>query len=344
MQQKWLASLAPWTAKNVDGVLALVVSVVIVVLELISSLAPDKSNPGGWLANNMDNVLNSGIILVLGVLAVTILRDRHRKEEVDDEVRALAEQGANLVPAVEALRTQFEGVSKALDDSAMVRVLNHAEVAQALAEGRRSTDRWLFRGGTGTYMRAVTLGDCIANARRDRRSLLVRLEIIDPTNVEVCATYARFRRSLSVDQTEWTPERARRESYATIVAAAWHRQRYELLDIEVGLSPVMPTLRWDLSSRSLLITHEGPRGVALLVESGKLLYDYTQTELRKSFEQTRRVPLDRARNVQLSDEPARSEVLKLFATLDMPLPASFINADIDDIVNRTLHAENPYDR
>jgi hypothetical protein len=224
----------------------------------------------------------------------------------------------------------------------MVRALSSAQVHQALTEGRRSTDRWLFRGGTGTFIRAVTLPDCVANARRERRALLVRLEIIDPTNVEVCGTYSRFRRSLAVDQTDWTLERTQRESYASILAAVWYRQRYGLLDIEVGLSQVMPTLRWDLSARSLIITQESPHGLALMVENGKLLYEYTQTELRKSFEQARRVPLELARNVQLSDEPGVHEVVKVFGALEMPLPTSFLDADLEDIVARALHAENPY--
>jgi hypothetical protein len=322
-----MSRLLAWLGKNIDGVVALIASAVIVVLDV-------SSNPSA-------GTLDGGILLVLGILAVTMLRDRSRKDEAEQEMRDYVRRAAELGPTVEKLQAKVDNVADALNDSAMVRVLSRVEIHQALEEARRDTDRWLFRGGTGMYIRAVTLPGCVASARRDRRALMVRLEIIDPTSDEVCQTYARFRRSLSGNQTEWTTERTRREAYATIIAAAWHRDQYELLDVEVALSRVMPTLRMDLSARSLIITHEGPRP-ALLVQSGKLLYDYTQTDLRKSFEQARRVPLEQARHLPFSEEPKPAEVVKFFAALDLPLPSSFLDSDIDDIVQRALHAENPY--
>lgn len=116
------------------------------------------------------------------------------------------------------------------------------------------------------------------------------MEIIDPTDEEVCASYGRFRRSLDTSEADWTMERTQRESYTTIVACCWYRQRFELLDVRIGLSRVMPTLRWDLSASSLVITQGDPRKPALLVEHGKPLYDYLYTELSKSLEQARPVP------------------------------------------------------
>jgi hypothetical protein len=329
-----MRKFAGWLGKNIDGIVALIAALGIVVLDVASNLSrADKAS-----------VVNGGILLVLGVLAVAMLRDRARGEEADTQMRASIDAAAALVPAIATMQAELARVSKSLDDSSMVQVLGSAEIHQAHADNRQSTDRWLFRGGTGTYIRAKTLKGCVDSARRRRRPLVVRLEIIDPTNEEVCDTYARFRRSLSSDQVAWTTDRTRHESYATVMYAAWHRQRYELLDIEVGLSAVMPTLRWDLSQKGLLITHEGPRGLALQVEAGRLLYDYTQTELRKSFEQARRVPLEHARHVTLSDEITVDEAEKLFEALDMPLPSSYIDADVEDIVQRCLHAEDPYDR
>lgn len=307
-----MSRLTAWVARNIDGVVAFVAAIVIVVLDVSSGLEQDT--------------VNSGILLVLGVLAIAMLRDRARKE--DDQDR---------------LGRRVDAVFKALDDASMVRTLSWTEVSDELALGRQGTDRYFFRGGTGTYTRAVTMPGLVNHARRDRRQVLVRLEIIDPTDEEVCETYARFRRSLSHDGAEWTPERTRREAYATIVAAAWWQQRYELLDVKIGLSRSMPTLRYDMSARSLVITQEHPRGAALLVDQGKLLYEYTATELRKSHEQARQVPLEKARGIALSDEPLRDEVHRLFTALDMPLPSSFLDGDVDDMIHRALHAPNPYD-
>jgi hypothetical protein len=325
--------LASWVGRNIEGVLALVSSIIIVLLNIAD--VGDEAQ--------QTRLTYNGILLVLGVLTVAMLRDRSRQDESGAEIRAHLRGVQDLGPAVAEVKSQLGAVTKALTDASMVQVLSGPEVTAALSQARGNTDRWLFRGGTGTYIRAVTLPESVANARRDRRPLLVRLEVIDPTNEQVCATYAQFLRSLSATPgSQWSLERTQRESYATILAAAWHRQRYGLLDIEVGLSQVMPTLRWDLSSRCLIITHESRGGRALMVESGKLLYDYTETELRKSFDQARHVPFPQARQVELSDEPEVDEVARLFAMLDMPLPTTVGQGDVQDIIQRALHPENPY--
>jgi hypothetical protein len=320
--------LPSWAVRNIDGIIALVVAAVVAGLDVFSDIPADTKS--------------SGVLLVLGVLAVAILRDRYRKDDLEHQMRDEVRRASDIPPTLAALAATVATVRSTLDGVSMVRVLTWPEVTAALADARQTTDRWFFRGGTGTYIRARTLPDCVANARRDRRGLQVRLEIIDPTNEVVCATYARFRASLAGER-DWTTERTQREAYATIVACCWHRQRYELLDIKIGLSQVMPTLRWDLSASSLLITHVNPRKQALFVERGKHLYEYFDTELRKSLEQARPVPLDEVRHIELSDVPTLDEVRKLFVGLHMPLPSSFTDRDLSDIIRRALNAENRYD-
>jgi hypothetical protein len=321
--------LMAWASRNIDGVITVVIAYVIIALDIFSNIPED------WKS--------SGILVVLGTLTVAMLRDRQRQDETERQLRDELRPVTDIPPTLAALESTVAEVGRALNDVSMVRVLTWSEVTAALAEARRSTDRWVFRGGTGTYVRAKTLPDCIAHARRARRGLMLRLEIIDPTDEEVCASYARFRRSLEDDETDWTLERTQRESYATILASSWYRQRYELLDVRIGLSRVMPTLRWDLSASSLLMTQGDPRKPALFVEHGKLLYEYIYTELRKSLEQARPVPMDQARGVDLSDVPTLDEVRRLFVALGMPLPGSFSDRDLADVIDRALRPENRYD-
>jgi len=91
----------------------------------------------------------------------------------------------------------------------------------------------------------------------------VQLEIIDPTEEMLCKAYAQFRSALAPgsDGTgeEWTLTLTCKEAFATILAACWYRQRYaSVLMIEVGLSRTMTTFRWDVSSRSVVMTQEDP--------------------------------------------------------------------------------------
>jgi len=261
---------------------------------------------------NTANV-NAAILLVLALLAVTLLKDRQD--------------------------------SKALTDTSAVRQLSSVEIGQEHAEARRHTEQWTFKGGTGTFLRAVTLKECVERARREQRPLRMQLEILDPTDAALCTMYARFRSSLipGPDGTgePWTADRTRKESLATVLAACWYRQHFAFLTIEVGLSKVMTTFRWDLSSHSLIMTQHGD-SAALMFAKDKPYYRAYSRELDASFRQTRRVDLDKAATLQLSNEPTIDETRSLFTMLGLELPHSFIDRDVSDIIAKALRAKNPY--
>lgn len=260
--------------------------------------------------------VSAAILLILALLAATLLRDRQLS-------------------------------ARAVRDASAVKLLSGAEIGQAHAEARAGTEHWAFKGGTGTYVRAVTLPDCVEHARRQQRPLRVQLEILDPTNENLCKTYAQFRSSLvpTADRTgeTWTLDRTRKESYATVLAACWYRQRFTFLTIEIGLSSVMTTFRWDLSSSCVIMTQDNPNTPALLFEKDRPHYRDFSRELVASFKQTRRVPLDRADDLTLGDEPTVEETRKLFALLELDLPTSFTDRDVADVVRKAIRPKNPYD-
>ncbi|MEV7969807.1 hypothetical protein AB0O34_28080 [Sphaerisporangium sp. NPDC088356] len=334
-----------WVGKNADGVIALLLAVFIAFLGLI---------PGGQILGQPKGELISGVTLVvLGLLTAAILRDRWRQEPMEETIKenfrttsgALAGLPARL-DRLSELEAVVESARRVLDNLQIVQALNSAdEISRAHAEARRSTDRWMFKGGTGTYVRAVTLPDLVVAARRERRALLVRLEIIDPTHVGVCEAYVRFRRSVSEapDGTGefWTVDRTRKESYATILAACWHRQRFSLLDIDLGLSATMTTFRWDLSANHVIITVEDPNR-ALMSPRGSFYYDNCATELLSSLDQARRVPIEAAKAALLSDEPTVDETRRLFEVLGLGLPKSYGDRDVVEIIRKAIRAKNPY--
>lgn len=290
-----------------------------------------------WLRNNVDGVValvlavtvgllvvidvipvdnvNAAVLLVLALLATTLLRDRHLS-------------------------------AKAMRDANSVQLLSGPEIGHALTLARRGTEQWIFKGGTGTYIRAVTLRECVENARREQRPLRMQLEILDPTSEVLCKTYAQYRSSLSpeADRTGelWTTERTRKEAFATVLAACWYRQRFTFLTIDVGLSSVMTTFRWDLSSSCVIVTQDNPNTPALMFERDKPHYRDFNRELVASFKQTRQVALSRSEELPLSDEPTVDQVRSLFQLLSLELPAAFTDRDVADIVRRALQPRNPY--
>ncbi|SCG68552.1 hypothetical protein [Micromonospora inositola] len=332
-----MARIFTWVVNNLDAFIGLMLALTVAILGLTSTVSQE--------------VVNSAILLILALLAQAMLRDRLRRETAEHQVRhVLGDTRDRLTELVPQMReiTGPEGAlnraREAIDSVSMVRVLNGTEVGQALAEARRHTDRWDFKGGTGTYTRAVTLPECLDHARRRNATLRFAIEIIDPTDEGVCERYARFRRSLAPNAPgeRWTVDRTRKESFATVLAACWHLQRSGLLTIDVRLSPRMTTFRYDLSSSCVIITQENPQTPALRIDRKELYYNRYNIELQSSREQSRRVPIEAAAQVKLDDEPSVEQVRRLFTALGLPLPRSFGDRDVADIVGKAIQPRDPY--
>jgi hypothetical protein len=333
--------LLAWTGKNIDGSIALVLALAVGALGVLNVVNRD--------------LVNSATLLILALLAEVILRERWQRSRVEGEIRQGLDRTAQILTVLPDRLDSLAGVAEVLSQTraalaklSMVQVLNGTDVGEALADARRHTDRWHFKGGTGTYIRAVTLPECIRNARQRKGRLTVRIEIVDPTDEEVCRRYAEFRSTLSPNRPDgigerWTPDRTRKEAFATILAACWYKQSNGLLDIDVRLSPVMTTFRWDLSSRSMVVTQEDPSAPALRIEEDTFYYDRWSTELMASLEQARRVPIEKARQVQLSDRPTVEETRHLFEAAGVPLPRAFNDRDVADIVQKAIDPRNPYE-
>ncbi|EIV91181.1 hypothetical protein [Frankia sp. QA3] len=296
-----------------------------------------------------DHIVFSAILATLAVLAAAMLRDRAQARSVHRELTRAADDLHRIPPQLDrldAVEDLLASSRRALEESAAMGILVGAEVPAALAEARRTADSWTFRGGTGTFIRAVTLPECVQRARAERRRLFIQLEILDPTLVGPCEQYARFRRSLELDRDRfgdaWTAERTRLESFATILAACWYRQRYTFLDIHVALSDRVTTIRYDLSPSCLVITQEDPRNPALLIRHGRFFYNCYATDIRLSFEQARPVPLDSARSLPLGEQPSVPEVRALFTALGLELPADVTDTAVESIIQKAIHAQNPY--
>ncbi|WP_283135649.1 hypothetical protein [Rhizohabitans arisaemae] len=302
-----MARFTRWVIRNADGALALVAAVAAALISLIDVFS-----------NAVDlkmDYMEEATLLVLALLAVAVLRDRN-------------------------------ATARAVNATAAVRLLNGSEVGRALAEGRNDTHYWNFKGGTGTYLRAVTFPECIKIAQSEKRPLRMQIEIIDPANEVLCNAYAQFRSSLAPgpDGTgePWTFDRTRKESYATVLAACWYRRRFTFLEVEVGLSTVMTTFRWDMSASRIIMTQEDGTSPSLMFEAGKPHFRAYSRELVASFKQARRIPLDQADAVPLSEEPTVEETRKLFAAVNLDLPATMTNRDITEIIRKARHPRNPY--
>ena len=320
-----------WIGKNADGLIALVLAACIAILALTDVVGT--------------NEVNSAVLLILAVLATTLLRDRVRSGVIERDVRKVYDR-------VKTLDIKATRIQQVLEHASTLRVLHGDAISEAVAAARRDTDIWLFKGGTGTFTRAVALPECIRCARENGRGLTVRLEILDPTDENLCEHYATFQRTSQAPGSTseaWTIIQTQKELFATILAACWHRQRYRPLTVEIGLSSTISTFRWYLSSHSLImtqfITQRGAREPGLLIERGSVYYDRYATELRTSFDQSRPLPIEQAaKSIPLGEEPSVEQTQKLIVSLAVPLPSSFDDTAVMDIIQKAINSKDPYPR
>ncbi len=326
---KALASGLRWLWDNLDPVVALAMAVVFSALGAFDVVS--------------DQVLSNVVLATLAVIAFTLVRER-------------TSRGAALTGVSESLDRRLSDVDRSIVQvreaigmmNTLIKPTQGRYLTQDFKRAILDTKLWIYKGGTGTYLRAVTLPGNADNAPRHRTRREIWIEILDPTSVEVCDRYGKMRRSLDPkpDKTgeTWTTKRVRNESYATILAAAYFQAKHGLLDIRLGLSSTTSLFRYDLSSRYIIITQEDAMAPALEANSDTYFYNSYLQELRLSFDQSRRVDLQRARDISLSKgQISGHEVTRLFQALDLPLDDSFDQHDVDSIIQKALAPVNLYE-
>ncbi|MBE1591873.1 hypothetical protein ACFPOI_15100 [Nonomuraea angiospora] len=302
---------------NVDLGIVLLVAAAVSVLDLLDVLKDGQSD--------------QLILPVLALLAFVWIRDRNRQARVADQLDAVA-------------RTT-DGMWRLLASGDSVKSLNGAAITRLLEEARAGSDMWLFKGGTGTFIRAVTLPECVERAKRKRSKLRFLLELLDPTDEPLCAEYTQLHRSLADDGAEekgWTSLGTRKDVYSTILAACWYRQHNsQLLELRIGLSRTISLFRCDLTKHNLVITQRGPEFPGLAIPQNSPHYNPWSIELHNSLDQTKL--LDVAKAPQLSARPTVDETRQLFERLGIPLTEEFRDSDVADIARGALNRIDPYE-
>jgi hypothetical protein len=311
-----------WAGANVDVMVAVVLAIVILGLD-VTGVASAK-------------IVQSATMATLAVVAIVLLRERLRGDT----------QGQSVLESVGETHRRLDVLTAEFQRRPEVRVVSGSEANRVLEEARRETGRWVFRGATGAYIRAVTLPECVRTARPNRRRLDFRLEILDPMDPELCEEFVGLHRRMAVGtdspERSWSVRETRRELFATILAACWHQQRYELLDIDVRLSSGYSLLRYELSSSCVIFTQRGPEFPAIVIAGGTPSYLCWESELHVSFQQARRLRLADVKALPLGEEPTPDEIRAVFQGLGLEMPAEYTDAELDKLQEMALKSSDPY--
>ncbi len=222
-------------------------------------------------------------------------------------------------------------------------VIEPREIRELFKDAMLKTEHWFYKGGCGRYFRAKTLPEIAKNARIKSSFKEIIVLILDPTNDNLCAKYATYKRSLKSARQDspWTKERVRNEIYATILDTVITKHREPLLRIDLGLTNYFSSFRFDLSSNYVIVTKEDKLAPAMRCDRGTCFYQSYRDEIILAYNQARKIN-------QLSSVPPLSvsqlnsqQVKKLF--LEIGLDNQSMNEqDFDEVLNLVKDSKNPY--
>lgn len=143
-------------------------------------------------------------------------------------------------------------------------VIRSMDIAELIRDGCRAAREWSVRSRSANYFTSVTLRDLVASALTTGRSVRIKIQSIDPENAVLVESYARSMSDISARVGTWTPRRARREVYASVLRAALKCREAPRVELEFGFSSSMWVMSLDLSDQYALVTCQNKGEDALL--------------------------------------------------------------------------------
>jgi hypothetical protein len=153
-----------------------------------------------------------------------------------------------------------------------------SEINTLLAE----SDEWLFRGGSGRFLR---FGSLPALARFQALDVSVLVQLLDPRDGELCTEYAKYRsvqrlpRALRPEEGKMRTIQA--DLLATIYAAAWY-QAHSRIRPRVILLRAFSPLRYDFGSTGVVVTIADLTQPALYAPANSWYYQSVRDELEQA--------------------------------------------------------------
>lgn len=187
--------------------------------------------------------------------------------------------------------------SKSHSDS--FEILQSFQINSSLNIGSDETEEYFFTGGSGRYTRVVTLPKIAQNCRKLNKSASVKLQLIDPTDEDICSKYADFRKGLrdANNQAFWTIENVKCQLFATVVAVAVIKKNEPLVSFSVGLKSYFSTFRLDLSSKFAVVTFEDPHANGYLYPKNSFFYKDYREDFLTVMRNTRLLNLNNIPNI-----------------------------------------------
>ena len=138
-----------------------------------------------------------------------------------------------------------------------------------------STREWYFRGGLGRFLSTVVLPRMNKVASQTQSPVLIRAQILDPRNTELCEMHAQLRNSVdnADGRKDWNATDIKISLYSTIVTCAVYESNNSYLDVSIFLINFFSTDRVDVSTTSGIVTKDDRNVPGLQFSKESVLYN-----------------------------------------------------------------------
>lgn len=212
------------------------------------------------------------------------------------------------------------------------------EIEKYLANGRSSTESWLFNGGLGRYTKSSTIPELSIISSKERRTIAVNIVLLNPFNEILLQKYIAFRISVESENKKkyWTESAVKSEILATIITAFYYKRNNQFLNITVRIKDFFTLTRMDISSSVAVITREDPSIPSIIAKKGSYMYKHYSEE----FQQVLRQSQELTYNFSDLDKPEKTEIVNCLKTL---FPKENLDSKlIDLVIEKFKNPKNPF--
>jgi hypothetical protein len=174
------------------------------------------------------------------------------------------------------------GEVRALGGALEVRQIASNAIGPGIRDELTRSGAWLFRGGSGRFLRSGTLPE-LGNIRN--REVPVMIQVLDPRDEFLCTKYAEYRsvqRGAVIRRPdEGDMRKIQADLLASIYAAAWYSARTRI-EASVTLLRTISPIRYDFGDRGLYVTVADPTQPGLFAQNGSWYYNSVRDELEQA--------------------------------------------------------------
>jgi len=203
-----------------------------------------------------------------------------------------------------------------------------------LRTAARESANWRHRSATGAVLRSCVLPELARASRDTRRSISLRVELLDPASEAACRHYLDW---AGADALPDPRRQLEIETYATVLAVCLERKRSRKLHPHIRFLTSFTAHQVDLTGDRLILSEPGHAEQAVTASTRGQLYRSYEREFEAGWDQAKPTDL-KLQAVDWSplydgEFIPRYNILNLYRELDLHVP-EFTDGDLDAIVER----------